>query len=192
MESNSIKDYFITRLNEGEFGDLKGTNLSFHLPVKVTFMNFAIRTMLSNNEKMKDFESVVFIEMENNEFELKVLHKRINKTIRGKFHPIEYNSHYEPELTIEILKGLKFYEKAAIETFFTVKKGWDWIKSKVNNDAKALDAPKEFWKLSDSKLILNFHRLMRKQGYGFLNPLIKWDGFSTNDNRLIIDIRIKI
>ncbi len=192
MESESIKDFFTTRLKEGEFGDLKGTNLNLHIPVKVTFINFAVRTMLANNEKMKDFESVVFNEMENDEFELKVLHKRINKTIRGKFHPIEYNSQFEPELTIEILKGLKFYEKAAIETFFSVKKGWDWVKSKFNHNQKALEAPKEFWRLTDSKLVINFHRLMQKQGFGFLNPLIKWDGFSTNDNRFIIDIRIKI
>ena len=101
MESESIKDFFTTRLKEGEFGDLKGTNLTLHLPVKVTFINFAIRTMLANNEKMKDFESVVFNEMENDEFELKVLHKRINKTIRGKFHPIEYNSHLNQNLPLK-------------------------------------------------------------------------------------------
>ena len=193
MKSDSLQNYFLSKIQNNNHEGLKGTGITFHIPVKSSFLNYAAQTMLTGSDGVKDLHSVELSDFNHDEFLVQIDHKLIKKTVRCKFHEIEFNRYNEPELTIEFLEGIKFYEKAALNTVNKVQKGWKWMKSQFSgNNQKALEARKTPFKITGSKVVVYFSEMLRKQNLGYLNPLIRWDRFSTKNDSLILDFRIKI
>lgn len=192
MDSEVIKSYFFEKLKTPGYDGLQGVDLMLHLPVKVTFVNFALRTMISTSEGMKDFKEIVFSEVDNRRFLIKVNHKMIKKTIRCRFHEIEINRHHEQELTIEFLDGIKFYEKAALNTFNTFRKGWSRFKAAFRGSGpKAIEGERPFWKITGSYVTINIDALLRKQDLGFVAPALRVQDVTTVDSRFVMDVKIK-
>ncbi len=191
MNSEPIKNYFLDKLKKPGFGGLNGTELAFHIPVHVDFVNAAVAGFIIESEGLKDFKEVVFSEVENDKFQIHVNHKLIDKNIRCGFHPVMYNKHSEPLLAIEFLDGIKFYEKAILNGFGAFKKGWSKLKSVFKNDPDDSDTKSSLWEISGSKVVINFTALLDKQDLDYLNPMIQWDNISTRNDFFIIDFKIK-
>lgn len=192
MDSEVIKNYFLEKLKTPGYDGLQGTDLKLYLPVKVSFINFALRTMISTSDGMKDFKEIAFSEADERRFVIKVNHKRIKKTIRCEFREIEVNRHMEQELTIEFLDGIKFYEKAALNTFNTFRSGWGRFKAAFRGSGpKAIEGEKPFWKVTGSYVRINIDALLRKQDLEFVAPMLRVRDVTTKDNRFVIDLRIK-
>jgi len=192
MDSDALKNYFLEKLKAPGYDGLNGVDMAIHIPLKINLLNFILRTMISTSEGMKDVHEIVFSEVDNNRFLLKVNHKLIKKKIRAQIEPIETNERGEQELTIEFLDGIKFYEKAAINTFNTFRSGWSRFKRAFKGTGpKALEGPKTFWELTGSHVKINFDALLQKQDMGYLAPALDMRDITTRDNRFIIDLRIK-
>lgn len=192
MDSEVIKNYFLEKLKAPGYDGLKEIDLNLQVPVKMSFVNFALRTMISTSEGMKDFKEIVFSEVDDRRFLVKVNHKMIKKRVRCLFHQIEINRHQEQELTIEFLDGIKFYEKAALNTFNTFRNGWSRFKKAFRGKGpKAIEGTKPFWKITGSYVTINIDALLRKQDLGYIVPALRIRDVSTSDKRFVIDVRIK-
>jgi len=192
MDSEAIKTYFLEKLKTPGYDGLKGADLSLHIPVKAQMLNFALRTLISTEPGMKDFEEIVFSDLNDNRFWIKVNHKMLDKTIRCKIHEVGINSRQEQEVVVEFLDGVKFYEKVAINTFNTFKKGWSRFKKTFRGTGtKAIEGGRNFWKLSGSHVVINIDALLQKQSIAYLRPAFQVSDITTKENRLIFDIRIK-
>jgi hypothetical protein len=192
MDSEVIKNYFLEKLKAPDYDGLKGVDVNIHVPVKMSFVNFALRTMISTSEGMKDFREIVFSEVDDRRFLVKVNHKMIKRKVRCYFHPIEVNRHQEQELTIEFLDGIRFYEKAALSTFNTFRKGWSRFKKAFRGTGpKAIEGAKPFWKITGSYVAINIDALLRKQELGFVAPALRIRDISTSDKKIIIDVKLK-
>jgi hypothetical protein len=185
-----LKSFFLNKLQNQNFEGIKGVSLTFHIPIQASLLNFIFRTTISSTDAMNDFESVQVSELYNDELLVKVNHKKINRTVRCKLHDLEFYGNSEPALTIEIIGGLRFYEKAALDSVTALKRGWKWIKSTFSEDKKALEEPAKAVKISGSEIIIQLNQLLVNQNLGYLARIIKWDRVSTRDNSLIIGFRI--
>jgi hypothetical protein len=191
MNSLLLKDVVLQKLKKHDNEGIKGSRLSVHLPVEQNLLNFILRTLISTSDKLNDFESIVFSELDNDEFVVDVNHKKLEKTIRCKLHEIFYTENSDAILIIEFLEGIRFYETIALKSVLAVKKGWNWFKSILQNNSDELETSKQAIEFSSSQLTINLSELIRQQNLDYLNPLIKWGEFSTRANKLIIDITIK-
>lgn len=192
MDSEKIKNYFLEKLKTPGYDGLKEIDLLLYLPVKTSFVNFALRTMISESEGMKDFKEITFSEVDGRQFVLKLNHKLIKKKLRCRFREIEVNRFAEQELTIEFLDGIKFYEKAALNTFSSFRKGWSRFKAAFRGTGpKAIEGERPFWQVSGSHVTLNIDALLRKQDMGYLTPALRVRDVTTNDSRFIVDVKIK-
>ncbi|MFW6310165.1 MAG: hypothetical protein ACOC1D_03600 [Prolixibacteraceae bacterium] len=192
MDSEVIKNYFFEKLKAPGYDGLKEIDISLNVPVKMSFVNYALRTMISTSEGMKDFKEIVFSEVDERQFLVKVSHKMIKKRVRCLFHQIEINRHQEQELTIEFLEGIKFYEKAALNTFNTFRSGWSRFKKTFRGTGpKAIEGTKPFWKITGSYVTINIDALLKKQDLGYIVPALRIRDVSTSDKRFVIDLRIK-
>ena len=192
MDSEVIKEYFLQKLKTPGYDGLKGIDVNLHIPVKMTFVNYSLRTLISTSDSMKDFREIVFSEVDDRRFLVKVHHKRIKKRVRCLLHQVEINRHQEQELTIEFLDGIKFYEKAALNTLNTFRKGWSRFKKAFRGTGqKALEGSKPFWKITGSYLTINIDALLRKKEFGFIVPALRIRDVTTSDKKFIIDVLIK-
>ena len=189
MSAETIKEYFRQKIEQRDFSGISGARLKFHIPVQETFLNFVLDTMISDPEKMNDFEEIHFSDMNDEEFELKIDHKMIDRNLRCKIHDVEYNNHYERTVKIEFLDGIRFYEKALLSIFGKAKSGWTSIKNALTSGHD--DEGGAFWKISGSKVKVNLDALLRKQDLSFLIPLVELKGITTKNNSIVIDFELK-
>lgn len=192
MDSEVIKTYFLEKLKTPGYDGLKGADVSLHLPVKVQFINFTLRTLISTEDSMQDFEELILSDLNDNRFWIKINHKLLRKTIRCKIHGVETNYRNEQEIAIEFLDGVKFYEKLAINAVNTFRKGWSRFKKALRGtDPKAIEGTRKFWKLTGSHITLNLNSFLQEQKVGYLVPALRVRDITTKENRLIFDIQIK-
>lgn len=193
MKSETLKDYFIKKIQNRDFSDFTGTDLSFHVPVSTGFLNLIMNSMNVAVPAMKDLESVEFSELNDDKFKIKINHRLMNKRVDCAIHEIGYTMHGQPVLTIEFTDGMKFYESAVLNALFFVRKGWSWLNSKMADDDSRLPAKRNsVFELTGSHLSVNLSEWLRKQGLDVLIPMIKWERISTKNKMLIIDFRLKI
>ena len=190
MSADTIKDYFLEKLEQRDLSGMEGARLSFHIPVQEEFLNFVLETMTADPEAMNGFKEIRFSEMNDDEFRVKIDHSMIDREIRCKIHDIEYNSHADRIVRIEFLEGIKFYEKALLGIFGKAKSSWSFFKHGLKSDDDS-DEPEEFWKLSGSKVKINLDALLRKHELAFLVPMVDWKGIITKNNSIIIDFELK-
>lgn len=181
------------KIQERDFSDFSGTDLSFHFPVAAPFLNFVLSSMVATSPGMKDMESVEFSELNDDKFKVNIRHKLMNKSVKCAFHEMGYTKHLQPVLTIEFIGGLKFYERVVLNAYFFVRKSWGWLKTKMADDDSQLPAKRnQVFEVTGSHLSVNMSEWLRKQGLGVLVPMIKWEGFSTKNEMLMVDFRLKI
>ena len=190
MSADTIKDYFLEKLEQRDLSGMEGARLSFHIPVQEDFLNFILKTLIADPNAMNDFEEVHFSEMDNDEFRVKIDHSMFDREIRCKIHDIEYNSHSDRVLRIQFLEGIKFYEKALLSIFGKAKNSWTSFKNALKSGDDE-DGPGAVWKISGSKVKINLDALLRKQELAFLIPMVAWKGIITKNNSIIIDFELK-
>jgi len=192
MKSETLKEYFLTKITERDFSDFSGTDLAFHIPVSAPFLNFVLSSMVATSPGMNDLESVEFSELNDDKFRVKIHHKLLNKNVNCAIHELGYTMHSQPVLTIEFIGGLRFYERMVLNAFFFVRKGWGWLKTKMADDDTKLPAKRNpVFEVTGSHLSVNMSELLRRQGLGVLVPMLKWEQFSTKNEMLIVDFRLK-
>ncbi len=131
---NTLKEYFLTKIKNRDFSDFTGTDLSFHIPVSTTFLNFILNMLVTSSAGMKGLESVELSKLNDDQFMVKIKHSLIKKKLRCSIHEIGSTRHGQPVLTIEFIGGLKFYERTILNALFFLRKGWGWLKSKTADD----------------------------------------------------------
>ncbi len=193
MKSESLKEYFLTKIKERDFSDFNGTDLVFHFPVSTSFLNFILNAVVITSPGMKDLESVELSELNDDKFKVKIHHKLMNKSVNCAIREIGYTMHSQPVLTIEFIDGLKFLERAALNAFFFVRKGWGWLKTRMaDNDSQLPVKRNPVFEVTGSHFSVNMSELLRKQGLDVLVPMLKWERLSTKNEMLIIDFRLKV
>ncbi len=192
MNSESLKDFILNELQKHDHDGLKGTKLSVHIPIQEKLLNIIAQTIVSTSEAMKDFDSLYFSEMGENEFLLYIDHKKFKKNIRCEIQGIEYNYYSDPILKIKFLEGIHFYEKVALKSATTFKKGWKWLKTKWQDENGSQEKAKPAVDISSSKLKINLSQLLKQQDLDYLTSLISWEDVSTHENTLVIDFSIKV
>lgn len=191
MSADSVKDYFLEKLEKRDLKGMEGASLSFHIPVKEDFLNFVLQTLIADPNTMNDFEEVHFSEMDNDEFRVKINHSMIDKNLRCRIHDIEYNSHSDRTLKIEFLEGIKFYEKALLSIFGKAKRSWTSFKNALKSGDDDEDGSGAVWKISGSNVKINLDALLRKQGLAFLIPMADWKGIIIKNNTIIFNFELK-
>lgn len=191
MRADSVKDYFLEKLEKRDLKEMEGASLSFHIPVQEDFLNFVLQTLIADPNAMNDFEEIHFSEMNDDEFRVKIDHTMIDREIRCKIHDIEYNSHSDRILRIEFLEGIKFYEKALLSIFGKAKRSWTSFKHALKSGDDDEDGSGAVWKISGSKVKINLDALLRKQNLAFLIPMADWKGIITKNNTIIFDFELK-
>lgn len=191
MNAQSLNERMFNMLQEQNFEALKGSRLSVHLPIQEELLNFTLAELIATSEGMKDFEEIVFSDLNDDEFVVSIKHKKLDKTIRCLIHHITYNKLSEPLLNIEFLEGIRFYEKIALKSATTFKKGWSWFKSQFTDSSEENKPSPPAVDISSSSVTINFANLLRQQGLGYLVPLVNWEKISTQENKLIIDLSLK-
>jgi hypothetical protein len=191
MSANTIKGYFLEKIEQRNFSGIEGTRLSFHIPVQEDFLNFVFKTLIADPNTMNDFKELRFSEMNDDEFKVEIDHSMIDREIRCKIHDIEYNSHSDRILRIEFLKGIKFYEKALLSIFGKSKRSWTSFKNALKSGDDDEDGSGAVWKISGSKVKINLDSLLRKQNLAFLIPMAEWKGIITKNNTIIFDFELK-
>ncbi len=192
MSLISLQNMLLEKLQEQNYNGVKGARLSVYLPVQEGLLNSILNELITNSDGMKDFQSLTFSDLNDNEFIVAINHKKINKTIRCLVHPVSNNKYSEPVLTVEFLEGIRFYEKIALKSAITFQKSWKWFKSKFSDGKEGHKSAGSAIDISSSSITINFADLLRQQGLEYLNPLITWEEFSTRENKLIIDLSIKM
>jgi hypothetical protein len=193
MTFEPLKDYFLTKIKERDFSDFIGTDLSFHVPVSTSFLNFIFNTQIVNSPGMRDIESVEFSELHDDQFKIKLDHSLINKNLNCSLHEMGTTRHGQPVLTIEFIGGLKRFERTILNALFFLRKGWGWLKSKTADDNTTLPAIRNpVFEVTGTHLAINMSEFLRMQGLDVLIPLIKWERLSTKNDMLILDFRLKV
>jgi hypothetical protein len=192
MHSETLNGFLSEKLQKQDFNGIKGTNLAFHIPVEEELLNSIIQTIISTSEKMEDIHTLHFSEMDENKFLIYIDHKRLNKTIRCEIQELDYNSRSEPILQIKFLEGFQLFEKFALTSVISIKKGLNWFKSKWHDETSPREQAETAFKISSSKLTLNISQLLKQQNLDYLIPLITWNDISTNEDKLVIDFNIKV
>jgi hypothetical protein len=70
MSANTIKGYFLEKIEQRNFSGIEGTRLSFHIPVQEDFLNFVFKTLIADPNTMNDFKELRFSEMNDDEFKV--------------------------------------------------------------------------------------------------------------------------
>lgn len=192
MDFESLKGLFLEKLQKRDFKGFKGGNLSLYIPIQEGLLNSLIEYLISTSKRMQDFEYLAFNELDNNRFLVVIKHRKLNKTVRCEIQDIEYNSKSEPILNIDFLEGLKFYEKIALDSAMVIHKGWKKFKSLFKDEPDTTKKQNLPIDISSSGLSLNLAKVLSHLELDYLNPLIAWKQISTNENKLIIDLSIKI
>jgi len=193
MKSETLKEYFLTKIKERDFSDYSGTDLAFHIPVSTGFLNFVLSSMVTAMPGMKDLESVELSELNEDKFRIKIEHRLLKKSLNCSIHEMGYTMHSQSVLTIEFIGGLRFYERMILNAFFFVRKSWGWLKTKMADDDTKLPAKRDtIFEVTGSHLSVNISELLRKQGLSVLVPMLKWERFSTKNEMLIVDFRLKV
>ncbi len=192
MNSVLLKHYLLKKLQENDLTGAKKGKVSVHIPIQEKLLNYVFETLISTSEDMKDFESIVFSELDNNEFLVSVNHRKLTKTIRCAFHNIGYSKYSEPILTIEFLKGFRFFEKIALDSILAFQTSWKWVKTKLHEEKKPPEKEKPVIDVSSSGLTINLAEVLNRQNMGYMNKMIVWEDFTTKENKLIIDFSIKM
>ncbi len=192
MNSDTLKDLLLDKLQKHDYDGLKGSHLAVYVPLQEKILNIIVQTIIASSDKMQDFESIYFSELNENEFLVYIGHKKLNKTVRCRILEIDHNHQSEAVLIIEFLEGIHFYEKIALESAKTLKRGWKWFKEQWKEKAESPEKEKPAVEISSSKLKINLFQILKQQGLDYLNPLILWKSITTHENKLIIDFSIKI
>lgn len=192
MSLISIKKLLLDKLQEQNYTGVQDSRLAFHLPIQEGLLNAIFNEVVTTSDGMKDFQSIVFSDLNEDEFLVTIDHKKLKKTIRCLLHPVSYNKHSDPVLIIELLDGIRFYEKIALKSATTFQKSWKWFKSKFRDDKEGHKISGSAIDISSSSITVKIADLLRQQGLEYLNPLITWEEFSTRENKLIIDLSIKM
>lgn len=193
MKSETLKEYFLTKIKNRDFSDFSGTDLAFHIPVSKPFLNFVLSSMVAASPGMKDFELVELSELNDDKFKVNIHHKLMNKSLNCAIHEMGYTMHGQPVLTIGFIDGLKFYERMLLNAFFLVRKGWGWFKSKMSDNDSQLPVKRNpVFEVTGSHLSVNMSELLQKQGLNVLVPMLKWERFSTNNEMLMVDFKFKV
>lgn len=192
MNPGSLKNILHEKLLKKDYSGIKGSTVSFHIPIQESLLNAILASLISNSEGMKDFNEIHFSDLNEEEFVVMADHKKLKKTIRCQLHNISYNQYSEPLLIIEFMEGIRFYEKIALKSASSFRKGIKWFKSQFQDEEEEIKKSKSAFDISSSHLTINFAELLRQQDLDYLNPFIIWKEFSARDNKLIIDFSIKI
>ncbi|HKI89206.1 MAG TPA: hypothetical protein VKA38_09270 [Draconibacterium sp.] len=193
MKSETLKEYFLTKIKERDFSDFSGTDLSFHVPVSTPLLNFVLNSKVTPLPGMEDMKSVELSELNDDKFRIKINHDLLNKTVNCAIHEIGYTMHGQPVLTFEFIGGFKFYERVILNALFFVQKGWGWLKSKTADDDTKLPAKRNpVFEVTGSHLSVNMSEWLRVQDLDILIPMVKWERFSTKSEMLIVDFRLKV
>lgn len=190
MNPGNLKNTLLQKLQRKDHSGIKGGKVSFHIPIQESLLNVILAASISSSEGLKDFRSIHFSDLNDEEFVVRVDHRKINKTIRCQLHNISYNKDAEPLLRIEFVEGIRFYEKIALLSATTFQKGMKWFKSQFQDEEEENKKSKSAVDISTSLLTINLAQLLRQQDLDYLNPLITWKEVSARENTLIIDFNI--
>ena len=191
MAEESLKDNLWSRLREGNFNGIKGTNITFRVPVHVDLLNSILEKLVSSTDAMKDFRRIHFSDIGYNQFTVDVHHQKINKSIRAEIAGISYNQNSDPILTILFIGGIKFYEKIALDSALVFRKGLNWFKSAMTDTPEKPPEKGSWYELSSGNLKINLAGLLNQQNLDYLPPIVKWEKILADDNTIIIKFSIK-
>ena len=192
MNSGSFKDDLLQKLREHEFNAFKGTDIAVKLPVNETLLNSIFVEMISSSDKMKDFRTLAVHELDQDELTVEIDHEKIKRSIRCRIQEIEYSSNGDPKIIIGFLEGLRFYERALLNSFVSLKKGFRWFKSILGGEDEEDPVKAAAFKVTGSEIVVNLGEVLRQQNLGFINNLIQWEGIYTYQNQLIVRFSLKI
>jgi hypothetical protein len=192
MNSDTSNFNFLQKLREQEFKALKGTDIAIKLPVHESLLNSIFLEIISSPDKMKDFSTLAVHDLDHDELTVDIGHTKINRSIRCRIQEIEYNSSGDPLLVIGLLEGLRFYERALLDSFVSFKKGFKWFKSIIKGEDEDTPAKVSPFKLTGSEIVVNLGEVLRQQDLDFLNHLIEWEGLYTYQDQLIIRFKLKV
>lgn len=191
MNPVPVLNLVFEKLEKYDLNGIRGSFLLFVIPIYENPLNTIIASVISDSEEMSDFKSIHISNLDEEEFIIRVEHQKINKTLRCRLHNITYNNDSEPILIIEFIEGIRFYEKIALLSASTYKKGLKWFKSKFQVDDEDTFKSRSAFDISSSHLTINLAELLRKLKLNFLNKLITWKEISAKGNKLIIEFYIK-
>ena len=190
MYSEILKNYIEQFTNKPEDSSLPEGKVTIHLPVHVTLINLILTDLISTNNGLKDFNALELSNLDNNEFTIRVDHKKINKTLRCNIRDVGYNDYSEALIIIDFIEGLRFYERIAIKSVLALQKGWHNFRSKVQESSNT-EAGTESIIYFDSKgIVINISQALKNQKLQMLNKLIKMGDITTSDDQLIIDFEL--
>jgi hypothetical protein len=192
MNSGSFKHDLLHKLREHEFNAFKGTDITVKLPVHETLLNSILREMISTSDKMKDFTTLAVHDLDQDELTVEIDHEKIKRSIRCRIQEIEYSSYGDPLLVIGFLEGLRFYERAFLNSFVSLKKGFKWFKSVLRGEDEEASEKASAVKVTGSEIVVNIGEVLRQQDLEFLNHFIQWEGIYTYQNQLIVRFNLKI
>jgi hypothetical protein len=190
MSLPGIKDYLMEKLEENNFHQINGTDISVKLPVHISLINSVLSELLNSSEKMQDFKILEFKEADNDEFTIELDHKRLKRTVRCRINSIDYGMNGDPHLPIVFLEGIRFYERAILDSLFSVKKGLKWFSMKLKGEKEVSDRKQNAFKISGSGLVINLAEVFRMVEVDVLNQLIKWEGLYTYNDMVIVRLKI--
>jgi|GEM_PF-4055736 len=192
MNSDTSNFNFLQKLREQEFNALKGTDIAVKLPVHESLLNSVFLELISSPDSMKDFSSLAVHHLDHDELTVEVDHTKIKRTIRCRIQDIEYSNNGDPLLVIGFLEGLRFYERALLDSVVSFKKGFKWFKSIMKGEDEEVPAKVPPVKVTGSEIVVNLGEVLRQQDLEFLNHLIQWEGIYTYQDQLIIRFNLKI
>jgi hypothetical protein len=192
MNSETFNFDLLQKLREQEFKALKGTDIAVKLPVHESLLNSIFLDMISSSDKMKDFSTLAIHNLDHDELTVHIDHTKINRTIRCRIQEIEYNSSGDPLLVIGLLEGLRFYERALLNSFVSLKQGFKWFKSIIKGEDEEAPAKVPPFKLTGSEIVVNLGEVLRQQDLEFLNHILRWEGVYTYQDQLIVRFNLKV
>jgi hypothetical protein len=192
MNSELFGFNLLQKLKEQEFNALKDTDIKVKLPMHESLLNSILLEMISSSDKMEDFNTLAVHDLDHDELSVQIDHKKIKRTLRCRIQEIEYTSSGDPKLVIGFLEGLRFYERALLNSFVSFKKRFKWAKSILKGEDEESPASVPAFKISGTEIAVNLGEVLRQQDLDYLNHLIQWDGVYTYQDQLIIRFSLKI
>jgi len=192
MATAGLQNKLWKRLTDNNFEGIKGTNLSFRLPVHVDLLNSILEKLRTSSAALQDFSKIHFREAGYNQFTVDVNHKRLNKTIRAEIAGIRYDYPAGPVLTIRFLEGIRFYEKFALDSVTFFRKGWNLLKSTIQDSPKEPAVGASWYELTSGGIQINITGLLAHHNIEYLNGIIHWEKILADENQFILKFNIKI